>query len=48
MAVFEVVLCVLVGEDVLTSREARGLVGEGRGDVVDIVCFVWKGVMDWV
>jgi len=26
-----------VGDEVLTSREARGLVGEGRGDVDDIV-----------
>lgn len=28
---------VLVGEEVLMSREARGLVGEGRGDAEDIV-----------
>lgn len=26
-----------VGDEVLTSREARGLVGEGRGDAEDMV-----------
>lgn len=31
----------LVGEEVLMSREARGLVGEGRGD--DIVVVGWGG-----
>lgn len=43
-----------VGEEVLTSRAARGLVGEGRGDADDIVgkdlvgcccriCVDWRG-----
>ncbi len=26
-----------VGEEVLTSREARGLVGDGRGDADDMI-----------